>query len=235
MKAQRLPGKPLLKINGLSIISHVVKRAKETQIGEVIVATEDDEIIEDVKKNNGEAILTSKGHKSGTDRIWEAYKKLNIKNIDFIINLQGDEPLINLEDIRNLDFITKQNTFKITTLASKIDSEDILFNLNIVKAQTESYLEENKSSKAIDFFRKKGEIEKKNIYHHIGIYEYEVSTLETFSKLEQTENEIKNKLEQLRALDNHIDIDVILAKNKVIGVDTEEDYIELKKIMEYKN
>ena len=235
MKAQRLPGKPLLKINGLSIISHVVKRAKETQIGEVIVATEDDEIIEDVKKNNGEAILTSKGHKSGTDRIWEAYKKLNIKNIDFIINLQGDEPLINVEDIINLDFITKQNTSKITTLASKIDSEDILLNKNIVKAQTEGDLEENKSSKAIDFFRKKGEIEKKNIYHHIGIYEYEVSTLETFSKLEQTENEIKNKLEQLRALDNHIDIDVIRAKNKVIGVDTEEDYIELKKIMEYKN
>ena len=73
---KRLPGKPLLKINGLSIISHVVKRAKETQIGEVIVATEDDEIIEDVKKNNGEAILTSKAHKSGTDRIWEAYKKI---------------------------------------------------------------------------------------------------------------------------------------------------------------
>ena len=235
MKAQRLPGKPLLKINGLSIISHVVKRAKETQIGEVIVATEDDEIIEDVKKNNGEAILTSKGHKSGTDRIWEAYKKLNIKNIDFIINLQGDEPLINVEDIRNLDFITKQNTSKITTLASKIDSEDILLNKNIVKVQTVGDLEENKSSKAIDFFRKKEEIEKKNIYHHIGIYEYEVSTLETFSKLEQTENEIKNKLEQLRALDNHIDIDVVLAKNKVIGVDTEEDYIELKKIMEYKN
>ena len=235
MKAQRLPGKPLLKINGLSIISHVVKRAKETQIGEVIVATEDDEIIEDVKKNNGEAILTSKGHKSGTDRIWEAYKKLNIKNIDFIINLQGDEPLINVEDIRNLDLITKQNNSKITTLASKIDSEDILLNKNIVKVQTVGDLEENKSSKAIDFFRKKEEIEKKNIYHHIGIYEYEVSTLETFSKLEQTENEIKNKLEQLRALDNHIDIDVILAKNKVIGVDTEEDYIELKKIMEYKN
>ena len=235
MKAQRLPGKPLLKINGLSIISHVVKRAKETQIGEVIVATEDDEIIEDVKKNNGEAILTSKGHKSGTDRIWEAYKKLNIKNIEFIINLQGDEPLINVEDIRNLDLITKQNNSKITTLASKIDSEDILLNKNIVKVQTESDLEGNKSSKAINFFRKKLEIEKKNIYHHIGIYEYEVSTLETFSKFEQTENEIKNKLEQLRALDNHIDIDVIRAKNKVIGVDTEEDYIELKKIMEYKN
>ena len=153
----------------------------------------------------------------------------------FIINLQGDEPLINVEDIRNLDLITKQNNSKITTLASKIDSEDILLNKNIVKVQTESDLEGNKSSKAINFFRKKLEIEKKNIYHHIGIYEYEVSTLETFSKFEQTENEIKNKLEQLRALDNHIDIDVIRAKNKVIGVDTEEDYIELKKIMEYKN
>ena len=112
---------------------------------------------------------------------------------------------------------------------------DGLLNKNIVKVQTEGDLEENKSSKAIDFFRKKREIEKKNIYHHIGIYEYKVSTLETFSKLEQTENEIKNKLEQLRALDNHIDIDVVIAKNKVIGVDTDEDYIELKKIMEYKN
>ena len=235
MKAQRLPGKPLLKLNGLSIISHVVKRAKETQIGEVIVATEDDEIIEDVKKNNGEAILTSKGHKSGTDRIWEAYKKLNIKNIDFIINLQGDEPLINVEDIRNLDFITKQNTSKITTLASKIDSEDILLNKNIVKAQTEGDLEENKSSKAIDFFRKKGEIEKKNIYHHIGIYCYSRDCLEKFVHLDQSKNEIENRLEQLRALDNNIDINVSLAKSSPIGVDTEEDYLALKKIMEYKN
>ena len=235
MKAQRLPGKPLLKLNGLSIISHVVKRAKETQIGEVIVATEDDEIIEDVKKNNGEAILTSKGHKSGTDRIWEAYKKLNIKNIDFIINLQGDEPLINVEDIRNLDFITKQNTSKITTLASKIDSEDILLNKNIVKAQTEGDLEENKSSKAIDFFRKKGEIEKKNIYHHIGIYCYSKDCLEKFVHLNQSKNEIENRLEQLRALDNNIDINVSLANSSPIGVDTEEDYLALKKIMEYKN
>ena len=82
-------------------------------------------------------------------------KKLNIKNIDFIINLQGDEPLINVEDIRNLDLITKQNNSKITTLASKIDSEDILLNKNIVKVQTESDLEGNKSSKAINFFSKK--------------------------------------------------------------------------------
>ena len=100
MSAQRLPGKPLLRVNGLPIISHVVKKAQETQIGEVVVATEDQEIFEQVKKYNGDAILTSKKPRTGTDRIWEAFQKLNLKNIDYIINLQGDEPLINVKDIK---------------------------------------------------------------------------------------------------------------------------------------
>ena len=89
MSAERLPGKPLLEVNGLPIICHVVKKAQETQIGEVVVATEDEEILNTVKKNQGEAILTSKNPKTGTDRIWEAFQKLNLKNIDHIINLQG--------------------------------------------------------------------------------------------------------------------------------------------------
>ena len=89
MAATRLPGKPLLKINNLSIISHVLKRAEEANIGEVVVATEDQEIINDVLKNGGKAILTSNNHKTGSDRIFEAYEKLNIKNIDYILNLQG--------------------------------------------------------------------------------------------------------------------------------------------------
>ena len=79
MSAQRLPGKPLLKVNGLPIICHVVKKAQETQIGDVIVATEDSEIVDEVKKNNGSAILTSKKPKTGTDRIWEALKILKLK------------------------------------------------------------------------------------------------------------------------------------------------------------
>ncbi len=103
MSATRLPGKPLLKINNLSIVSHVFKRAKEANIGEVVVATEDQEILKDVLKNGGKAILTQKDHKTGTDRIFEAYKKLNIKNIDYILNLQGDEPNINKDDIINLN------------------------------------------------------------------------------------------------------------------------------------
>ena len=102
MSAERLPGKPLLEVNGLPIICHVVKKAQETQIGEVVVATEDEEILNTVKKNHGEAILTSKNPQTGTDRIWEAFQKLNLKNIDYIINLQGDEPLIDINDIKKI-------------------------------------------------------------------------------------------------------------------------------------
>ena len=92
LAATRLPGKPLLKINGISIISHVFKKAESANIGEVIVATEDQEIIDDVKKNGGNAILTNKNHKTGTDRIYEALNKLDRNDINFVMNIQGDEP-----------------------------------------------------------------------------------------------------------------------------------------------
>ena len=104
MSAKRLPGKPLLEINGLSIISHVFKRAEKSNIGEVIVAAEDQEIIEDVRKNGGEAILTSNNHKTGTDRIYEALVKIGRTDIDLVMNLQGDEPLMNIEDIQTVSY-----------------------------------------------------------------------------------------------------------------------------------
>ena len=88
LSASRLPGKPLLKINGLSMISHVFKRAEKANIGDVIVAAEDQEIIDDVKQNGGQAVLTSDKHKTGTDRIFEAIKKIKIANVDWIMNLQ---------------------------------------------------------------------------------------------------------------------------------------------------
>ena len=94
LAATRLPGKPLLKINGLSVISHVFKRAEKAKIGDVLVATENQEIVDDVKKNGGQAVLTSDKHNTGTDRIYEALKKTEISNIDLVMNLQGDEPLI---------------------------------------------------------------------------------------------------------------------------------------------
>ena len=123
MAATRLPGKPLLKINNLSIISHVFKRAEEANIGEVVVATEDQEILEDVLKNGGKAILTHSDHKTGTDRIFEAYKKLDIKNVDYILNLQGDEPDINKDDIINLNNFMINQDAEIGTLAAKIQDD----------------------------------------------------------------------------------------------------------------
>ena len=233
LSATRLPGKPLLKINDISIISHVYKRAKEANIGEVIVAAEDQEIVNDVKNNGGNAILTSNKHKTGTDRIFEAYQKLNLVNIDFIMNLQGDEPAINIQDIVNLNQMMINHKAKIGTLAAKIENKLDLANENIVKVITENNLEDDPFSKAKTFLRKSQDA--LNIYHHIGIYCYSSEILKNFVELAQSKNEIENRLEQLRALDNNIKINVALANKAPIGVDTEEDYLALKKIMEYKS
>ena len=233
MSATRLPGKPLLKINGLSIISQVSKKAQEANIGDVIVATEDQEIIDDVKGNGFNAILTSNKHKTGTDRIHEALKKSNIRDVDFIMNLQGDEPAIEIQDLVSLNDKMVQNLSNIGTLASTIKDNKNLKNENIVKVTTENSLQEKNFPRAISFFRKSEKID--NIYHHIGVYCYSKDSLEKFVQLSQSKNEIENRLEQLRAIDNNIDINVSLAKSSPIGVDTEEDYLALKKIMEYKN
>ena len=234
MAATRLPGKPLLKIKNLSIVSHVFKRAEEANIGEVVVATEDQEILEDVLKNGGKAILTQSSHKTGTDRIFEAYKKLNMKDIDYILNLQGDEPNIDKDDIINLNNLMINNETEIGTLAAKIKNDKMLNNRNVVKVITENKLEVNNFPGALNFTRENPLINNQNIYHHIGIYSYKINTLEKFVSLEQTDREKKNKLEQLRALDNKLKINVALAKYTPIGVDTEEDYLAIKKIMEYK-
>ena len=234
MAATRLPGKPLLKINNLSIISHVFKKAEEANIGEVVVATDDHEIIKDVVKNGGRAILTNKNHKTGTDRIYEAYEKLDIKNVDYILNLQGDEPDINKDDIINLNNFMIKNCAEIGTMAAKIEDNKMFNNRNVVKVITDKKLEESNFPTALNFTRDNLSINYKNIYHHIGIYSYKANILKRFISLDQTINEKKNKLEQLRALDNKLKINVALAKSSSIGVDTEEDYLAIKKIMEYK-
>ena len=235
MAATRLPGKPLLKINNLSIISHVFKRAVEANIGEVIVATENQEILEDVIKNGGKGVLTRNDHKTGTDRIFEAYKNLDIKNVDYILNLQGDEPNINKEDIVNLNNFMINGNSEIGTLAATIIDDKMLNNKNVVKVITESKLDKNNFLIAKDFTRDNLSKINQNIYQHIGVYSYEVNTLEKFVNLKQTKNEIENRLEQLRALDNKLKINVALAKFSPIGVDTKEDYLAIKKIMEYKS
>ena len=232
LSATSLPSKPLLKINNISIISHVFKRAEEANIGEVVVAAEDQEIVDDVEKNGGRAILTSRNHKSGTDRIYEAFKKLEVNDVDLIMNLQGDEPAIDIDDIISLNKKMVSNQSKMGTLAAKMKDLKELDNENIVKVITNKNLNNEEFSKAKNFLRRSTEMV--NIYHHIGIYCYSTETLKKFVELNQSKNEIENRLEQLRALDNDIEINVALARSSPIGVDTEEDYLALKKIMEYK-
>jgi len=234
LSASRLPGKPLFKINGLSIISHVYKKAQEANIGEVFVAAEDQEIIQDVKKNGGEAILTNNNHKTGTDRIYEAFVKLGRTDIDLIMNLQGDEPLMNIEDIQKLNKHMIQTKRDLGTLAAKINNKKVFENHDIVKVITEESLDDTKFPRAINFMRK---LDKENnqAYHHLGIYCYNVEILKRFISLKQSQNEIENRLEQLRALDNNINVNVALAKSSPIGVDTKEDFMAIKKIMEYKS
>jgi len=234
MSASRLPGKPLLKINGKSIISHVFKRAESSEVGEVVVATEDKEIVNDVKKNGGNVILTSRNHKTGTDRVFEALNLLGKKDIDLVMNLQGDEPDIDVDDIRNLNTKMIKYESKIGTLASKIRNNKIYTNKNVVKVKTKEPLSQNSFPLAENFMRNIKIKKKSNLFHHIGIYCYEVQTLKRFISFKQSKNEIENKLEQLRALDNNIDINVALANCSPIGIDTMEEYIDIKKIMEYK-
>ena len=234
LAATRLPNKPLLKINNISIINHVYKIAKSSLIGESYVATGDKEIFEEVTRNGGKCILTKKDHKTGTDRIFEAYQELKEDSIEYVINLQGDEPMLDIEDVNNLLKKTIEKKSKISTLACKIEDETFFLNKNIVKVITKEELHQKNLSKASTFTREIKNTQK-YIYHHIGIYIYNVSYLEKFVQLEQTQNEKMQKLEQLRLMDNNIEIDVGLAKTKPIGVDTTEDYIEIKKIMEYKN
>ena len=232
LSAKRLPGKPLLKINGTSIISHVVKRAKEADIGDVYVATEDKEIIDDVNLNGGKAILTSKKHKTGSDRIFECFEKLDLIDINYIINLQGDEPNIDLNDLKHLYKLININKPEIGTMAAKIENKSKLNDENVVKVITENKITNENFPIALDFKRRAND-QIINIYHHIGIYAFKPEILKKIINLKQTKNEIKNRLEQLRAMENRIKINVALAKFSPIGIDTMEDYLALKKLLEY--
>ena len=150
------------------------------------------------------------------------------------MNLQGDEPLIDINDIRYLRSQMIKFRSKLGTLASKISNKELYENQNIVKVITKEDLNNLNFPEAKNFMRKVSS-KTQNIYHHLGIYCYQNEILKKIISLNQSSNEIENNLEQLRALDNNIDINVALAKSHTIGVDTEEDFVAIKKIMEYKS
>ncbi len=231
--AKRFPNKPLAKINNIPMIIHVLKRAKESNVGEVFVATPDDEIFSIVNENGGNAILTKKKHASGSDRIYEVYSKKLKNDVDLIINLQGDMPNIKPETILKLEKLMRSNKSDIGTLASLIKDKSEISDPNIVKVHVNNSLENEKFLDAKDFFRLKNTLDNNKIYHHIGIYAFTDIALTKYVKLSRSKLEIERNLEQMRAMENNLVIKVGLCDSKPLGVDTEEDLEKVKKEMNF--
>ena len=229
--ATRFPNKPLAKINNMPMIIHVLNRAKESKIGEVYVATPDNEIFQVVKENGGKAILTKPDHPSGSDRIYEVYTKELKNNVDLIINLQGDMPNIKPNSISKLEKLMRSNDCDIGTLASYIADKNEITNTNVVKVQMDEMLKDDDFFIAKDFFRTKKDLNHEKIYHHIGIYAFTNIALTKYVKLSRSKLEIKRNLEQMRALENNLIIKVGLSNTLPLSVDTEEDLAKVTKEM----
>ena len=232
LAARRFPNKPLVKINNVPMIIHVLNKAIEARVGEVFFATPDVEIFNIVNNNGGNGILTKHDHASGSDRIYEVYSKRLKRNTDLIINLQGDMPNIKPHNISKLVKLMKNNNCDIGTLASNIKDKSEIIDPNIVKVLTNQTLKENNFIIAKDFFRTKKDLSNEKIYHHIGLYIFTKDALSRYVKLVRSKLEIERNLEQMRAMENNIVIKVGLSDSTTLGVDTEED---LKKVIKEMN
>tara|TARA_Y100001970_G_C14164897_1_gene820702 strand:+ start:49 stop:783 length:735 start_codon:yes stop_codon:yes gene_type:complete len=230
--AKRFPNKPLAKINNMPMIIQVLNRAKESKIGEVLIATPDEEICKIVEENGGKAILTKTNHLSGSDRIYEAYKS-HIKNADLIINLQGDMPNIKPSSILKLETLMRRSNCDIGTLASKIIDINDISNPNVVKVQVNEILKEDAFIDAKDFFRIKKDENNDKIYHHIGIYAFTNNALTKYVNLPRSKLELERNLEQMRAMENNMIVKVGLSNSLPLSVDTKEDLIEVSKKMDH--
>ena len=231
LNALRLPNKPLELINNKEMILHVYDAAIKSKVGEVYIATPDQKIVDVVKKFGGNVIKTLEEHETGTDRIYEVFKKTLNGLPDVVINLQGDMPNINSKDISALAHYMNKKKCEIGTLASSIKSNIELENPNVVTVAVNEKFSENKFIKAIDFVRIK-EDSTYQLYHHVGIYAFTNKALVRYVSLKRSKLELKRKLEQLRALENDMSIHVGYIKSFPLSVDTREDLIEVKKLME---
>ena len=232
LNAERLPNKPLKLINNKEMILHVHNAAKDSNVGQVIVATPDQEILELIKKHNGQAVLTSNKHETGTDRVFEVFKKELNSKPEIIINFQGDMPNLNSNIIKDLSEHMKKNLCDIGTLASHIENEHEEKDPNVVKVLIENDIKNKSFAKAIDFFRTSNEPLNKLTYHHVGIYAFTNKALIRYVSLKRSKLEVERKLEQMRALEDEMKIDVGYIDSCPLSVDTEADLKAVKKIME---
>ena len=212
----RLPGKPLADINGKPMIQWVYEAVKKAKVDKVIVATDNALIIEAVNDFGGEAVLTNVNHQTGTDRILEAYEGYK-DEYGFVINVQGDEPVINEEDINNLIGVLKRNKFAISTLIGQITNKQKT-DRNTVKAIVDE-------QEIIMFTRSPLFGSPLFIERHIGIYGFSREMTEKINKniMIETSNEIVENLEQIRWADNGIKFGYARAAGLYKGIDTQED------------
>ena len=221
--SSRFPGKPLKNILGKSMIRRVYEQAEQSGLEKVIVATDDKRIVDEVISFNGEVMMTSSEHICGTDRCLEVSHKIANTN-DIIINIQGDEPFIEPQQINQLIAAFTDREIGIVTLCKRIEKADTLVDNSKPKVK----FDDNK--KAISFDRViNSPFENGVFYKHIGIYAYRLNVLEKVCALKPSYLEIKHKLEQWRWLQNGYDILVLETPFDSYSVDTAED---LKKIIE---
>lgn len=222
MAATRLPGKPLLDIAGLPMIVHVLRRAEAARIGRVVVATDAPDIAQAVTAHGGEAIMTRSDHPSGSDRIFEALEALDpSRKIETVINVQGDLPTISAGDIQAVLAPLDDPAVDIATLAALIRKDDEHTNPNVVKV-IGSPISATRL-KALYFTRATAPHGEGPRYHHIGLYAYRRPALARFVALPPSPLEIREKLEQLRALEAGMRIDVTVVDTVPLGVDTPHD------------
>lgn len=218
----RLPNKPLIDLNGRSLIQRVYLNASKIS-SNVFVATDSKKIEQNLSEYTSNIIMTSSDHISGTDRIYEAAKKLNIKDDSLIINLQGDEPFLPIDAVSQIIQTYHSIEPDVITLSCSLDDINDLNNPNCVKVKT------NIDNYALDFFRISDE---ENLNRHIGIYGYSFKTLKKLINLDPSDREIEYKLEQLRFLDNNFSIYVsYYDRNIPHGIDTDLDVINARKIL----
>ena len=225
----RLPGKPLIKIGGKTIIQWVYEKAKMAKLAdEVIVATDDQRIYDEVISFDGLVKMTSPNHKCGSDRIAEIVR--GDSEIEIAVNVQGDEPMIDPVSIDKAIDAIEQTDVDISTLIRVIKDKEEIENPNVVKCVVD------KAGMAMYFSRSpipyERNFEKSPFYAHIGLYAYKSSSLLKMTEMKQTPLEMSEGLEQLRALENRMSIKTVLVDYSPVGIDTEDDVKSFKKIIE---
>ena len=224
LASKRLPKKILADLDGKPMVVHTMERVLKAQrLDKVILAIDSEETLDALKDFDFDMVMTSKDHYSGTDRVAEVVKK--IEDAEVIINIQGDEPLIDANIIDALVDLFEDKDVKMgTAISTKLTVDDLL-DPNVVKA----IIDQDKN--VIDFKRNIFDLEIGGLYRHIGIYGFRRNTVFQFSMLEQSPRELEKKLEQMRALDNGLPIRAAITGFESFAVDTQSDLNKVAEIM----